>query len=43
VTFETTYPRDLREAIRSNWTDLGFDHGAAYEPGARTDDADEGA
>ena len=32
VTFETTYPADLRESVRANWQLLGFDHGPEYEP-----------
>jgi 3-polyprenyl-4-hydroxybenzoate decarboxylase len=33
VTFETTYPRNLREAVRAEWEALGFDHGPEYEAG----------
>ncbi|MGQ4555373.1 3-octaprenyl-4-hydroxybenzoate carboxy-lyase [Halobellus sp. GM3] len=33
VTFETTYPRDIREAVRDRWTALGFEHGPEHEPG----------
>ncbi|RDZ93043.1 3-octaprenyl-4-hydroxybenzoate carboxy-lyase, partial [Haloferax sp. Atlit-6N] len=40
VTFETTYPEDLREAVRTDWMDLGFDNGPEHEPG-HTERADE--
>jgi len=32
VTFEATYPAEIREAVRADWTDLGFDHGPEYDP-----------
>jgi hypothetical protein len=32
VTFEATYPEEIREAVRADWTDLGFDHGPEYDP-----------
>ncbi|MFB6093107.1 MAG: 3-octaprenyl-4-hydroxybenzoate carboxy-lyase [Haloquadratum sp.] len=35
VTFETTYPEDLRAAVRADWRELGFDHGPGYEPACR--------
>ncbi|MDQ2056214.1 UbiD family decarboxylase domain-containing protein [Halobellus sp. H-GB7] len=40
VTFETTYPEDLREAVRTDWMDLGFDNGPEHEPG-HTERADD--
>jgi len=32
VTFEATYPEEIREAVRTDWTELGFDHGPEYDP-----------
>jgi 4-hydroxy-3-polyprenylbenzoate decarboxylase len=42
VTFEATYPEEIREAVRADWTALGFDHGPEYGP-ERGGDTDRGA
>lgn len=32
VTFEATYPEEIRAAVRADWTDLGFDNGPEHDP-----------
>ena len=32
VTFEATYPEEIREAVRADWAELGFDHGPEADP-----------
>ena len=32
VTFEATYPAEIREAVRADWSDLGFEHGPEHDP-----------
>ena len=39
VTFEATYPAEIREAVRTDWAELGFDNGPEYDP---TDGGDDG-
>jgi len=41
VTFEATYPEEIREAVRADWMNLGFDHGPEYDP-TRGGDTDGG-
>jgi 4-hydroxy-3-polyprenylbenzoate decarboxylase len=45
VTFEATYPEEIRAAVQADWTDLGFDNGPEHHPtrGGDADDTDEGA
>ncbi|MFC7128012.1 3-octaprenyl-4-hydroxybenzoate carboxy-lyase [Haloferax chudinovii] len=42
VTFETMYPEALREAVRADWADMGFDHGDEHEPRGQRGDATDG-
>jgi 4-hydroxy-3-polyprenylbenzoate decarboxylase len=39
VTFEATYPAEIREAVRTDWAELGFDNGPEHDP---TDGGDDG-
>jgi 4-hydroxy-3-polyprenylbenzoate decarboxylase len=32
VTFEATYPEEIRESVRADWTDFGFDYGLGDDP-----------
>lgn len=42
VTFDLTYPADLRAAVRADWVEMGFDHGPEHEPRERRRDDEEG-
>ena len=37
VTFEATYPEEIRAAVEAEWTELGFDHGPEHDPTRRGD------
>ena len=32
VTFEATYPEEIRAAVEDEWAELGFDHGPEHDP-----------
>ena len=38
VTFEATYPEEIRAAVEAEWAELGFDHGPEHDPTHRSDD-----